>query len=47
MSRPLIALLAGASLAAFAGLAPTSAAAEEGMWTFDNFPISQIGRAHV
>ncbi len=41
MSRPLIALLAGASLAAFAGLAATSAAAEEGMWTFDNFPISR------
>jgi V8-like Glu-specific endopeptidase len=41
MSRPLIALLAGASLVAFAGLAATPAAAEEGMWTFDNFPIAR------
>jgi len=23
------------------------AIADEGMWTFDNFPVSEIGRAHV
>ena len=35
-------LLLAAGLAALAGLAATPASADEGMWTFDNFPSSTV-----
>ena len=33
-------------LAAFAGVAATAARADEGLWTFDNFPAAKVKAAH-
>ena len=40
-----LALLASAAVLAFAFAFASSASAEEGMWTYDNFPIARSNQA--